>query len=105
MNDQEKLRILLGHWIEHNEEHADEFRRWADKAGAATPDVLAAAERMGHVNQALAEALKKLGGAMERNPAGAHPHSHTHEHRHADGTVHTHDHAHPHAAHDHAHEH
>jgi hypothetical protein len=93
VNDQEKLRILLGHWIEHNEEHADEFRRWADKAGAAAPDVLAAAERMGQVNQALAEALEKLGGAMEHNPAGAHPHSHTH------------DHAHPHAAHDHAHEH
>ena len=95
MNDQEKLRILLEHWIEHNEEHADEFRRWADKAGVAAPDVLAAAERMGDVNQALAEALEKLGGAMEHNPAGAHPHSHTHEHRHADGTVHTHDHADP----------
>jgi hypothetical protein len=95
VNDQEKLRILLGHWIEHNEEHADEFRRWADKAGAAAPDVLTAAERMGQVNQALAEALKKLGGAMEHNQAGAHPHSHTHEHRHADGTVHTHDHADP----------
>ena len=87
MNDQEKLRILLGHWIEHNDEHADEFRRWADKAGVAAPDVLAAAERMGDVNQALAEALEKLGGA--------HPHSHPHEHRHADGTVHTHDHADP----------
>lgn len=80
MNDLEKLRILLSHWIEHNEEHADEFRRWADKAGTAAPDVLAAAERMGYVNQALAAALEKLGGAA------------AHEHRHADKTVHTHEH-------------
>jgi hypothetical protein len=59
----------LSHWIEHNEEHADEFRCWADKAGDAAPDVLAAAERMGQVNQALAAALEKLGGAVEHTHA------------------------------------
>ena len=64
MNELEKLRVLLSHWIEHNEEHAAEFRRWAEKAGPAAPDVLAAAERMGQVNQALAAALAKLGGAI-----------------------------------------
>jgi hypothetical protein len=64
MNEVEKLRVLLSHWMEHNDEHAAEFRRWADQAGPAAPDVLAAAERMGQVNQALAAALAKLGGAM-----------------------------------------
>jgi hypothetical protein len=64
MNEMDKLRVLLSHWMEHNEEHAAEFRRWADKAGAAAPDVLAAAGRMAQVNQALAAALIKLGGAM-----------------------------------------
>ena len=64
MNDQDKLRVLLSHWIEHNEEHADEFRRWADKAGEATPEVLAAADRMGQVNEALSSALEKLGGPL-----------------------------------------
>jgi len=83
MNDLEKLRILSSHWIEHNEEHADEFRRWADKAGDAAPDVLAAAERMRDVNQALAAALDKLGGPLQ----DAHTHSHSHEHPHT-----THDH-------------
>jgi hypothetical protein len=64
MNEVEKLRVLLGHWMEHNDEHAAEFRRWADQAGAAAPDVLAAAERMGQVNQALAAALARLGGPI-----------------------------------------
>jgi hypothetical protein len=71
MNETEKLRVLLGHWMEHNDEHAAEFRRWADQAGPAAPDVLAAAERMAQVNQALVAALTKLGGAM---PHHAHDH-------------------------------
>lgn len=30
--DKEKLRALLDYWIEHNREHRDEFREWAEKA-------------------------------------------------------------------------
>jgi hypothetical protein len=29
MNDVEKLKILLPHWMEHNEEHAASFESWA----------------------------------------------------------------------------
>jgi hypothetical protein len=32
MNDVERLRVLIPHWIEHYEEHADEFRHWAETA-------------------------------------------------------------------------
>ena len=60
MNEREKLLILLRHWIEHNEEHAAEFSRWAGKAGNAASDISRAAERMGQVNQALETALEKL---------------------------------------------
>jgi hypothetical protein len=74
MNDLDKVRVLLSHWIEHNEEHADEFRRWADQAGAAAPDVLMAAKLMGDVNQALAAALEKLGGVVDRDLMGGHTH-------------------------------
>jgi hypothetical protein len=35
MDETEKLRVLLPHWIEHNGEHADEFRRYAPRAGVA----------------------------------------------------------------------
>jgi len=68
MNEMEKLRVLLDHWMEHNEEHAAEFRRWAEQAGPAAPDVLAAAEAMGQVNRALAAALEKLGGPIPHGP-------------------------------------
>ena len=71
MNEVDKLRVLIPHWIEHNEEHAGEFRRWAEEAGGAAGDILDAADSMSRVNQSLAVALEKLGGAL--------PHSH-HEH-------------------------
>lgn len=27
----EKLIVLIRHWISHNEEHAQEYRKWADR--------------------------------------------------------------------------
>ena len=34
MNDLEKLKHLLGHWMEHNDAHAKTYTEWADKADA-----------------------------------------------------------------------
>jgi hypothetical protein len=67
MTDQSKLRALLPHWIEHNAEHAAEFRNWAEKARAAGQEEVAeeidtAAKELGWVNEALRAALHKLGG-------------------------------------------
>ena len=68
MNTAEKLQMLIPHWLKHNEEHADEFRRWAEQdATAASADLLAAADAMKQVNQALAAALEKLGGAVSHS--------------------------------------
>jgi hypothetical protein len=61
MNEIEKLRVLIPHWVEHNQEHADEFRRWANAAGEAATNLLAAAEAMQQVNRILESALEKLG--------------------------------------------
>ena len=72
MKDTDKLRVLLGHWVEHNEEHAGEFLRWLKKAGPAQDDIREAAETMKAVNRHLSAALEKLGGPLE------HPHSHDH---------------------------
>ena len=81
MSDQDKLRALLPHWIEHNAEHAAEFRRWAELAGEARADIESAAARMETANEALAEALEKLGGAGVHDPvAHARAHGHSHEH-------------------------
>ena len=62
-NEVEKLRVLIPHWMEHNAEHAEEFRRWAQQAGEAAGEILAAAEAMQRVNAALSNALEKLGGS------------------------------------------
>lgn len=65
MNELEKLRVLIPHWIEHNAEHGDEFRIWAEKGGVAKTDLLEASRQMEMVNQRLQMALEKLGGALE----------------------------------------
>lgn len=60
----ERLRVLIPHWMEHNAEHAEEFRHRAEHAGDAAPGLLAAAEAVSLVNSALAGALGKLGGPL-----------------------------------------
>jgi hypothetical protein len=72
MTDLDKLRVLLQHWMEHNEEHAAEFLRWSEKAGPAAAQVQQAAEKMKAVNLELSSALDVLGGPVE--------HSHGHDH-------------------------
>jgi len=66
MIDLQKLRVLLPHWIEHNAEHAAEFREWAERvrvAGQEGPaaDIALTAEELGWANEQLAAALEKLG--------------------------------------------
>jgi hypothetical protein len=65
VNEQEKLRVLIPHWIKHNKEHAEEFRRWAKQADNASEDILSAATLMVEVNKSLESALEKLGGPLE----------------------------------------
>ena len=72
MNEQDKLRVLIPHWISHNQEHAEEFIEWADKAGKAKKDLQEAAKAVTEANKLLAVALEKLGGALPFNM----PHSH-----------------------------
>jgi hypothetical protein len=68
MNEAEKLRVLIPHWIEHNEEHALEFRTWANKSGDVSGSILSAAELITQANEYLETALAKLGGPLEYQP-------------------------------------
>ncbi len=66
MTDLQKLRVLLPHWIEHNAEHAAEFREWAERARATgqegpASDIALAAEELEWANEELEAALEKLG--------------------------------------------
>lgn len=67
MKDLEKLRVLLPHWIEHNDEHAAEFREWAVRAGEAEEDILEAARLLEQATGLLQSAMEKLGGPLELN--------------------------------------
>ncbi len=62
-----RLKKLLNYWIEHNKEHSEEFREWAEKAkdlgdGVIYQDIVNAAQYMVKANESLqgaSEALKE----------------------------------------------
>ena len=77
MNDQEKLRFLLNHWVSHNNEHAAEYKSWADRfkesgQKEAVAELIAAIEGMDLVNRHLLTALNLLGGPVEQGDKGHH---------------------------------
>ncbi len=65
MDDQERLRIVLKHLIEHNAGHADEYARWIEMAGSNDLSRVAelireAGNHMGKAGDALRSALEQL---------------------------------------------
>lgn len=84
MENTEKLRVLLQHWIDHNEGHAKEFSTWQnlmqeDGKKDLAAHIEAAIKTMDDVNKELGKALDKLGGASSE---GGHHHHHHHHHDH-----------------------
>ncbi len=72
-----KLRILLPHWIEHNNNHIAEFRKWEGEAKKESePEVAKLLDKaisdMEETGKSLSKALKKIGGPLE----GKHHHHH-----------------------------
>ena len=64
-DERAKLRTMLNYWIEHNEEHSQEFREWADKAkgfgeAEACKEMLQAAQEMDKASESLSQALVRL---------------------------------------------
>ncbi len=68
---QEKLRILLDYWIEHNSEHEQEFLEWADKVTTLSADVAQqlreAAAKMTAASAELMKAKQALPESKERH--------------------------------------
>jgi rubrerythrin len=67
-DDREKLKKLLSYWVEHNQEHSEEFREWAGKArdmgeAEAAAEILEAVANMDKVSAILSGTLKRLGGS------------------------------------------
>jgi len=64
-DDDAKLEILLSHWVDHNEEHAEEFTEWALKAKAngksqVHDHMMKAVQQMKGANKSLLAALQGL---------------------------------------------
>ncbi len=99
MDDVQKSRIRLSHWIDHNEDHLNGYREVAQllKALGRT----AAAVRIDEgvrltedANRAFREALAELGGEEGNESHSAHEHGHTHSHEHSHHHGHDHSHSH-----------
>ena len=65
INEKDKLKTLLGYWVEHNEEHSGEFKEWAEKAREmgeveVADEIMQAVENMDRVSVILTKTLKRL---------------------------------------------
>lgn len=65
MEDKKKLSVVIEHWMEHNEGHMAEYKKWAEKAGqlgleSVGMNIRKAIEDLNRCNLSLKEALKKL---------------------------------------------
>ena len=65
MDQKKKLSVVIEHWIEHNENHKGEYKRWAQTAGELGLDLVKAEieEAMGKISQSnehLEKALKAI---------------------------------------------
>jgi hypothetical protein len=65
MEERKRLSVVIEHWIEHNQSHMDEYKRWAQKASALNLEAVQAEidEAIGKlslVNHHLEKAMKAL---------------------------------------------
>jgi len=65
--EKEKLGLLLVYWIEHNKEHAQDFKRWAEKAkgfgefGTEVYEaIMEAVEHIEEANECLFKAFERI---------------------------------------------
>ncbi len=87
LTSKEKLQILLPHWIEHNHEHGEEFKRWAQELEEEGESLLAKQlitiyNKAEEIEQLLKELLDSAGGALEHSEIHHHDHGHHHHHHH-----------------------
>ncbi len=83
MDNVEKLRVMLQHWIDHNKGHVEEFEKWRktmvdDGQDALADNITEAVKNMAEVNASLGKALHAAGGPKD----DGHHHDHHHHHHH-----------------------
>jgi len=84
VKDIDKVRVMLPHWIEHNQGHKAEFLKWAEKLVTDTPQLASLFHRavadLDKVQTALEEALDRSGGPLEDTSHHGHQHHAGHHH-------------------------
>ena len=65
MDQKKKLSVVVEHWIEHNESHKGEYKRWAQTAGelgldSVKAEIEEAVGKLSQSNQHLEKALKAI---------------------------------------------
>jgi len=65
MEEERKLSVIIHHWIEHNESHIVEYRRWAQKAGelglaGVSKEIETAIDKLLQCNDNLKKAMKGI---------------------------------------------
>ena len=79
MDQKDKLRVMLAHWVGHNKGHGEECAKWAaiskdeglDKVAALIEE---AVTTMDKTNSLLEEALAEAGGAVKTDVGHHHHH-------------------------------
>lgn len=65
MDQKKKLSVVIEHWIEHNESHRGEYKKWAQTAGdlgldSVRTEIEEAMGKLTQSNQHLEKALKAI---------------------------------------------
>ena len=65
MDQKKKLSVVIEHWIEHNESHIGEYKKWAQTAGELGLDLVKteieeAVGKLSQSNKHLGKALKVI---------------------------------------------
>ncbi|MCP4338597.1 MAG: hypothetical protein GY799_06825 [Desulfobulbaceae bacterium] len=87
MDNVEKLRVMLQHWIEHNKGHVEEFEKWrktmTEEGQTSVADhITEAVKTMAAVNAQLGKALHEVGGPNKSEGETGHHHHGDHHHHH-----------------------
>jgi len=65
MDQKKKLSVVIEHWIEHNEAHMGEYKKWAQTAGelgldSVKTEIEGAMQKISRSNEHLTRALKVM---------------------------------------------
>jgi hypothetical protein len=65
MDQKKKLSVIIEHWIEHNESHMNEYKKWAQTAGelgldSVRGEIEKAMAKISQSNEHLERALKSI---------------------------------------------